>query len=138
VRLLLLFLAAGLLALSASAQEPDLPPGEASLRVRATSVENPASLRTSEVPPLQGLYAGTAPAPDRKLGWFAQGLGFAVGPRAALYDLEGGASLLLDEGVHLTAGYRVMGIGLGFDALPDAPSLEPSALAPFVGFAVDF
>jgi hypothetical protein len=55
-----------------------------------------------------------------------------------VYDIEGGAALRLDEGVHLIASYRMLGVDLGFDSDVEGADGEPGIAAPFIGMSFDF
>lgn len=86
--------------------------------------------------PIVGVYAAAFPA--GQLGLWATGHGFSLTRRASLYDLEGGASLRVHDGVRLTASYRMVGIDLGFDSDLMGADGEPGISAPFLGLAFDF
>jgi hypothetical protein len=104
---------------------------------RATIVGDPDTTRpTAILHPVSGVRA--AAFPMRNLGVWAQGISFALGGDSAIYDIEGGASWRLKDSVHLTASYRLMGVGQGFD--PDLQSMVVDAdiAAPFLGMAFDF
>ncbi|MGH0029121.1 MAG: hypothetical protein ACQGVC_04990 [Myxococcota bacterium] len=105
------------------------------LITQSRTVGDPGT-RPSALHPVAGLYAQAFPI--RSLGLWAQGHGFSLSRRAAMYDVEGGAALRLDEGIHLTASYRMLGLDLGFDSDVEGADGEPGIAAPFVGLAFDF
>lgn len=102
----------------------------------ARRIGEPGNTRPASLDPIRSVHAIAFPVPA--LGLFAQGTGFTLTRRSSLYDLEGGASLRLDEGIHLTASYRMLGVDLGFDADVEGADMEPGIQAPFLGLAFDF
>ena len=76
--------------------------------------------------------------PFEGVGVFATSQGFALSRRTALYHVEGGASIALDDGVRLTASYRMLGMDFGYDSDVERADMEPGLAAPFVGLAIDF
>lgn len=130
-----LAIAALLVVAAPAAAEPTEEASEPRFFTRSQGEEAPED-RPSVLHPIHSVFARAFPIAG--LGVWAQGQGFAVSRRAALYDLEGGAALLLDEGVHLTASYRMLGIDLGFDSDVKAADGEPGIAAPFLGLAFDF
>lgn len=136
-RIFPLVLAAGLTLASPSfAEEADGAWELASRQFTRSRVEGDAGGRPSAMHPVQGVYAQAFPLAS--VGVWAQSHGFAMTRRAALYDLEGGASLRVHEGIHLTASYRMLGIDLGFDSDVEGADGEPGIAAPFLGLAFDF
>lgn len=123
------------LASAAPAEESDGRLTAHSLLTRSRVVGDPGH-RPSAIQPVQGIHAQAFPL--ARLGVWAQGHGFTITRRAALYDLEGGASLRLQEGVRVTASYRMLGIDLGFDSDVEGADGEPGIAAPFLGLAFDF
>ena len=93
-------------------------------------------VRPDSIHPYRGLLAMAHPF--KVLGLWAQGRGFHLSRRSALYDLQGGAALSLDEHVRLTASYRMSGVDLGFDSDTESADVEPSIQAAFVGLSFDF
>jgi len=74
---------------------------------------------------------------------FGEGVGFAVGSRSSLIELEGGAAWRVFDSLKLTASYRVLDVDLGADAFAagvqhDGPTSGMSFRAPFLGVALDF
>lgn len=69
---------------------------------------------------------------------WASGVGYAVGRRSAGYGLQGGASVELDEGIDLTASYRLTGFALGDRLDPELSDVEERSGAPFVGLDIEF
>ncbi len=102
----------------------------------ARCIGEPGIARPSTLHPVRSLHATAFPL--AALGLFAESTGQSLTRRSALYDLEGGAAWRIDEGIHLTASYRMMGVDLGFDGDVESPDVEPGILAPFLGLAFDF
>ncbi len=86
--------------------------------------------------PIRGLYA--AAFPTSSLGLWAEGTGFSLTRRSAIYDLKGGAAWRIDDGIRLTASYRVMGVDFGYDSDVEGADVEPAIAAAFLGLAFDF
>ena len=93
-------------------------------------------VQPDSIHPYRGLLAMAHPF--KALAFWAQGQGFHLSRRSALYDVQGGASYSLDDHVRVTASYRMSGVDLGFDSDIERADVEPSIQAAFVGFAVDF
>jgi hypothetical protein len=100
------------------------------------SIGDPTSSRPTMLHPICGLYA--AAYPISSLGFWAEGTGFSLTRRSAIYNLEGGAAWRIDEGIRLTASYRVMGVDFGYDSDVEGADIEPAIAAPFLGIAFDF
>jgi len=69
---------------------------------------------------------------------WASGSAYAVGRRSAGYGVEGGAALPLDEGIELTASYRLNGFALGDRLDPDFADVQSRSGAPFLGIDFEF
>jgi hypothetical protein len=69
---------------------------------------------------------------------FGEGVGFSVGSRASLIEIEGGAALHLLDRLSLTASYRVLDANLGTDADGSGIGTGLSFRAPYLGVALDF
>jgi hypothetical protein len=106
------------------------------LATRSRIAGNLAAARPTPIDPVRSLHAEAYPIEG--LAVFALSHGFALSRRMALYDLEGGASLRLDEGVRLTASYRMLGLDLGFDSDVEGADVELGLAAPFLGLVFDF
>jgi len=133
---LILLLTTLVLPLAASA-DPYAPAATRSKSfTRSRSIGEPGSTRPSALDPIQSVYG--AAFPIAAVGVWAQGEGFALTRRQAIYDLEGGAALRIREGIHLTASYRMLGLDLGYDADVEGADGEPGIAAPFIGMAFDF
>jgi hypothetical protein len=52
--------------------------------------------------------------------------------------VEGGAVLQLDEGLGITAAYRMLGSGVGFDSLVLGAGGKARIAAPFLAVVLDF
>ena len=102
----------------------------------ARRIGEPGNARPSSLDPIRSLHAVAFPVPA--IGLWAQGTGLSLTRRSALYDLEGGAAWRIDDGIHLTASYRMVGVDLGFDADVEGADVEPGIQAPFLGLAFDF
>jgi len=76
--------------------------------------------------------------PFKTLALWAQGQGFHLSRKSALYDVQGGAAISLDEHLRFTASYRLSGMDLGFDGDIEKADVEPSIQGAFVGFMFDF
>lgn len=100
------------------------------------SIGDPTRSRPTMLHPICGLYA--AAYPISSLGFWAEGTGFSLTRRSAIYNLEGGAAWRIDEGIRLTASYRVMGVDFGYDSDVEGADIEPAIAAPFLGIAFDF
>ena len=126
------------LASAASADESDAAHATDHARsfTHSRSIGEPGASRPSALDPIQSVYADAFPI--AALGVWAQGQGFALSRRQALYDLSGGASLRIRDGVHLTASYRMLGLDLGFDSDVEGADGGPGIAAPFIGLAFDF
>ncbi len=94
------------------------------------------SARPSTLHPYRGLRAMAHPF--EALALWAQSQGFHLSRRTALYDVQGGAAIALDEGIRLTASYRMSGVDLGFDGDVERFDVEPSIQATFLGLSFDF
>ena len=123
-----------LLAGPAAAEEGESDSIGARFRAVARTIGD--GLRPTPLHPIHGLHASVFPIPN--FGIWAQSFGFCLSRRITLYDFEGGAAWLLDEGVRLTASYRMLGLDLGFDSDFEGVDVEPGIAAPFVGLAFDF
>jgi len=95
-----------------------------------------AGVQPDSIHPFRGLRAMAHPF--KALALWAQGQGFHLSRRSALYDLQGGAAVSLDEHVRFTASYRLSGVDLGFDGDVERADVEPSIQATFVGLSFDF
>jgi hypothetical protein len=93
-------------------------------------------VQPDSIHPFRGLRAMAHPF--KALALWAQGQGFHLSRRSALYDLQGGAAISLDEHVRFTASYRLSGVDLGFDSDVESADVEPSIQATFVGLSFDF
>lgn len=69
---------------------------------------------------------------------FAGGSAYAVGRRSTGYGLEGGAALPIDEGIQLTASYRLIGFALGDRLDPEFADVQARTGAPYFGIDFDF
>jgi hypothetical protein len=96
-----------------------------------------SSPRPTPVDPIRGIFA-EAIFPFEGVGVFATSHGFALSRRTSLYQVEGGASIPLDDHVRLTASYRMLGMDFGFDSDVERADVEPGLAAPFLGLAIDF
>ena len=114
----------------------EAPEGSQPMFTRATILGDPDTAWPTAIHPVSGLRA--AAFPMRNFGLWAQGLGFALDGHSAIYDIEGGASLRLNDGVHLTASYRLMGVGQGLDPNLQGMVEDAGIAAPFLGLAFDF
>ena len=103
---------------------------------QARTIGDPTSSRPTMLHPIRGLYA--AAFPTSSLGLWAEGTGFSLTRRSAIYDLEGGAAWRIDDSIRLTASYRVMGVDFGYDSDVEGADIEPAIAAAFLGLAFDF
>lgn len=138
----LLMMMACVCAASAAGGEGADQPAEAEgegggVLTRSHVVGDVDSARPTPIEPIRGLHA-EAFFPFEGLGVFATTNGFALSRRTSLYHLEGGASIALDDGVRLTASYRMLGMDFGFDSDVESADVEPGLAAPFLGLAFDF
>ena len=77
--------------------------------------------------------------PGRALGFFGEGIGFALGSGVALIEIEGGAAWHVLDSLSLTASYRLLDVHLGADAeIAAGAGRRADFGAPFFGVAVDF
>jgi hypothetical protein len=104
---------------------------------RSEVVGDMSAARPTPIDPIRGIFA-EAIFPFEGVGVFATTSGFALSRRASLYHVEGGASIALDDGVRLTASYRMLGLDFGFDSDVERADMEPGLAAPFLGLAIDF
>jgi hypothetical protein len=104
---------------------------------RSEVVGDASAARPTPIDPIRGVHA-EAIFPFEGVGVYANTHGFALSRRAALYHVEGGASIPLDEGVRLTASFRLLSLDFGFDSDVERADLEPGLAAPFLGLAFDF
>jgi hypothetical protein len=104
---------------------------------RSEVVGDVSAARPTPIDPIRGIHA-EAIFPFEGVGVFASTHGFALSRRTALYHVEGGASIPLDDGVRLTASYRMLGMDFGFDSDVESADMEHGLAAPFVGLAIDF
>lgn len=129
-------------------------PAETALRARANIQAEEVVLRASWLDPsllrgepdalvdlnpaIRGAQARSAEPAWAGLHVWAGGAGYAVGRRSAGYGIECGAALPLDEGVDLTAGYRMAGYALGERLDPDLSQVDERVATPFLGFDLRF
>jgi hypothetical protein len=123
------------LALPAAGLADEDDADEAPRIARSRSVGEPGARRPTVLHPVQGMHAQAFPT--ERWGVWAQSHGFSLTRRSAVYDIEGGAALRLDEGVHLIASYRMLGVDLGFDSDVEGADGEPGIAAPFIGMSFD-
>ena len=71
---------------------------------------------------------------SERIGFWAHGEGFANGRGASVYGTEAGAALRLKKRMALTARFRMLGDGDGFDL----SRLGVGVSAPLVGLALQF
>ncbi len=102
----------------------------------ARNIGDPTSSRPTMLHPIRGLYAAAYSISG--LGFWAEGTGFSLTRRSAIYDLEGGAAWRIDDAIRLTASYRVMGVDFGYDSDVEGADIEPAIAAAFLGLAFDF
>ncbi len=69
---------------------------------------------------------------------WAMGTGFAVGRRGAGYGLAAGAALPLEDGIDLTASYRLTGYAAGAPIGTEVDDVQERSGAPFLGLQFDF
>ena len=82
--------------------------------------------------PYRALRAETTAS--ERIGFWAGGEGFANGRGASVYGTEAGAALQLKKRMALTARFRMLGDGDGFDL----SRLGVGVSAPLVGLALQF
>ena len=133
---LCLLLAAPVLAGESGEADPAERTPAQRIVTEARSIGDPTSGRPTMLHPIRGLYA--AAYPTSSLGFWAQGTGFSLTRRSAIYNLEGGAAWRIDDFVRLTASYRVMGVDFGYDSDVEGADIEPAIAAAFLGVAFDF
>lgn len=102
--------------------------------MHAEKLSGGASPRAS----LLGAHARSGVVGWQGLSVWAEGAGYAVGRRSAGYGLECGAALSLDEGVDLTAGYRLAGYTLAAHLDMELDDVEERVGTPFVGLDFRF
>jgi hypothetical protein len=130
--------------------DPELCPGSQAAHCRAAASDaeslgrplHTRSLGRADAPqptPQQPYRARQAVAyPLARLGFFARSQGFSYTRATALSDVAGGAVLQLDEGLGLTAAYRMLGAGVGFDSVVLGAGDKAGLAAPFLGVVLDF
>jgi hypothetical protein len=104
--------------------------------LRSRSLGRADGPRPTPQAPYQGLQAVAYPL--ARLGFFARSEGFSLARGRAINDVEGGAVLQLDEGLGLTAAYRLLGAEVGFDSMLLGAGGKAGIAAPFVAFVLDF
>lgn len=73
--------------------------------------------------------------PSSRIELFAGSRGFVLGRAGAVYDLEGGATLLLHQHLSVTGSYRMIGYDL---AATGTSNLSPQISGPFVAVRLEF
>jgi opacity protein-like surface antigen len=69
---------------------------------------------------------------------WASGSGYAVGRRSVGYGVQGGASLELNEGIDLTASYRLNGFARGDRLDAQLADVSSRSAAPYLGLDIEF
>lgn len=140
VATLIALLAMGAGRAAADPEHPESSSAEPMLRTeRQMSDLTPDALPTNYSP----YHSMRAEALVSALEFFGEGVGFAVGARSSLIEIEGGAAWRVFDSLKLTASYRVLDVDLGADAFAagvQRPGLASgmSFRAPFLGVALDF
>jgi hypothetical protein len=138
-RLLIAALAAGLLALPALSadDEEDDGPGFELIALSGAAVTHgprqPGDLELLAGLPFTGVRAEAHPVRRVAFFWVGEGLQFYSG--GVVLGFEGGASLLLLDGLHLRGSYRFEDYDV--DLLPATP-VDRTRWGPFVGFDYRF
>lgn len=103
-----------------------------------TEARSLGELDNAQPTPLDPIHAVHATAfPLAKIGLWVQARDFFLTRGAALYDVEGGAALRLERGIHLTASYRLLGLDRG-NASDLESATAQSGTAGFLGLSFDF
>jgi hypothetical protein len=129
--LVIALLAAGSAGSAAAEEEP-----EALLRTEKHVSELAPDARPTPFSPYHVVRAEAFPAYVLEL--FGETVGFSLGRRLNVFELEGGAALRVLAHTRLTASYRLLSSEGGSDGHSGGPWLERHLAAPFLGIALDF